>query len=190
MTSSLTDLKQDYEQKFGFHDPETAIFRTEVGLNEKIVRQISKIKNEPEWMLDYRLKSLKAFEARPMPTWGADLSAINFDNITYYLRATDKAGNKWEDVPQDIKNTFDRLGIPEAEQKFLGGVGAQYDSETVYHKVRADLEKQGVVFLDMDTGLRTHPELVKKYFGKIIPFTDNKFASLNSAVWSGGSFVR
>ncbi len=189
MKQTLETLKEGYEEKYGFHDAETAVFRTDVGLNEKIVKQISAIKKEPQWMLDFRIKSLTAFRAKKMPSWGADLSAIDFDKITYYLRPTDKPGTNWEDVPQAIKNTFEKLGIPEAEQKFLGGVGAQYDSESVYHKLNKKLEEQGVVFLDMDSGLRLYPELVKKYFGKIVPFLDNKFAALNSAVWSGGSFV-
>jgi Fe-S cluster assembly protein SufB len=153
------------------------------------VREISRQKDEPEWMLEFRLESLRQFERKPMPTWGADLSKIDFDDIYYYIRPQDRQARNWDDVPEDIKNTFDRLGIPEAERKFLAGVGAQYDSEVVYHSIREDLEKQGVVFLDMDSGLREHPEIVREYFGTIIPNGDNKFAALNSAVWSGGSFV-
>lgn len=189
MTGAIEQLKEGYEEKYGFHDDIKEIFKTKKGLNEEVVRQISKIKNEPKWMLDFRLKALKAFQEKKMPTWGADLSTIDFDNIVYYLRPTDKAGNTWEEVPEAIKNTFEKLGIPEAERKFLGGVGAQYDSESVYHKLNKKLEDQGVVFLDMDVGLKKYPELVKKYFGKIVPFNDNKFAALNTAVWSGGSFV-
>ena len=189
MTQALEKLKENYEKKYGFHDTETAVFRTEKGLNEKVVRQISNIKSEPEWMLKNRLKALKAFQEKPMPKWGADLSAINFDEITYYLRPTDKPGNTWEEVPDEIKNTFEKLGIPEAERKFLGGVGAQYDSESVYHKLNKNLEEQGVIFLDMDVGLKKYPEIVKRYFGTVIPLSDNKFAALNTAVWSGGSFI-
>ncbi|MEK6968588.1 MAG: Fe-S cluster assembly protein SufB [Nanoarchaeota archaeon] len=189
MTEVLEKLKDNYEEKYGFHDEEASLFRTEKGLSEAVVRQISKIKNEPEWMLNIRLKALKAFTSKPMPSWGPDLSTIKFDEITYYLRSMDKAGRTWEEVPDAIKNTFEKLGIPEAERKFLGGVGAQYDSESVYHKLNKRLEDQGVIFLDMDVGLQKYPEIVKKYFGTIIPFNDNKFASLNTAVWSGGSFI-
>ncbi|MBS3063191.1 MAG: SufD family Fe-S cluster assembly protein [Candidatus Diapherotrites archaeon] len=158
------------------------------GLNEKTVREISHIKNEPEWMLDLRLKALQAFQEKPLPKWGPDLSAINFDDIIYYMSAG-KNKTDWKDVPDYIKNTFDKLGIPEAEKKFLGGVGAQFDSEVIYHNIRKDLEKLGVVFLSMDEGLKQYPELVKEYFNTVIPFDDNKFAALNTAVWSGGSFV-
>jgi Fe-S cluster assembly protein SufB len=147
------------------------------------------MKGEPEWMRDFRLKALDHFEKRPMPNWGADLSGIDFDNIYYYIRPAEKQGKTWDEVPEYIKNTFEKLGIPEAERKFLAGVGAQYESEVIYHSLREDLEKQGVVFLDMDSAVREHPELVKKYFGTIIPYNDNKFAALNSAVWSGGSFI-
>lgn len=159
------------------------------GLTEQTVREISALKGEPEWMLDFRLKSLKAFFARPMPTWGADLSAIDFQSIIYYLRASKDSKTNWEDVPDYVKKTFDRIGVPEAEKKFLAGVGAQFDSEMVYHNIRQDLEKKGVVFLSMDDGLKQYPEIVKEHFGKIIPLNDNKFAALNGAVWSGGSFV-
>lgn len=159
------------------------------GLNEDVVRKISRLKDEPDWMLDFRLKALKAFFARPMPQWGANLNEINFDEIIYYLRASKESKNNWEDVPDYVKKTFDRLGVPDAEKKFLAGVGAQYDSEMVYHSIRKDLEKLGVVFLSMDDGLKQYPELVKQHFGKVVPLNDNKFAALNSAVWSGGSFV-
>ncbi|MBI1934819.1 Fe-S cluster assembly protein SufB [Candidatus Woesearchaeota archaeon] len=179
---------KDYS-KYGFHDKEESVFKTEKGLTEETVKQISKIKNEPEWMLNLRLKSLKEFWKRPMPKWGANLSTIDFDNIYYYLKPTNMKGDTWDDVPEYIKNTFDKLGIPEAERKFLGGVGAQYESEVIYHKIRDDLAKLGVVFLDMDGGLREYPEIVKKYFCSVIPHNDNKFAALNTAVWSGGSFV-
>ena len=159
------------------------------GLSAELVAAISEHKNEPEWMRKYRLKSLEYFMARPMPEWGGDLSEIDFDNIFYYIRPTEKQAKSWEDVPPEIKDTWDKLGIPEAEQKYLAGVGAQYESEVVYHKLQEDLEKQGVIFMDMDSGLREHEELVKEYFGTIIPQNDNKFAALNSAVWSGGSFI-
>lgn len=181
-------FEKDYS-KYGFHNKEEFVFKTEKGLSKEVVEQISKIKKEPEWMLKFRLKSLEEFYRRPMPQWGANINTINFDDIYYYLRPTDRQGDSWEDVPEYIKNTFNKLGIPEAEQKFLGGVGAQYESEVVYHKIRDDLAKQGVVFLDMDGGLREYPEIVKKYFGTVIPYNDNKLAALNSAVWSGGSFV-
>jgi Fe-S cluster assembly protein SufB len=175
--------------EYGFHDPDHSVFRTEKGLNRRVVEQISEIKGEPEWMRKFRLKSLDHFFKRPLPTWGGDLSGIDFDDIYYYVRPTEKSSQSWEEVPADIKRTFDRLGIPEAERKFLAGVGAQYDSEVIYHKVREDLAKKGVIFLDMDGGLREYPDLVKQYFGTVVPYSDNKFAALNSAVWSGGSFV-
>lgn len=173
----------------GFHMAEDYVFKSERGLSKKLVEQISAMKGEPDWMLQFRLKSLALFEKRPMPTWGADLSGIDFDNIYYYIKPMKEQGKTWEEVPADIKETFDRLGIPQAERKYLAGVTAQYESEAVYHKVREDLEKLGVIFTDMDTALREYPDLVKQYFGTIIPPSDNKFASLNSAVWSGGSFV-
>ncbi|MBI4018990.1 MAG: Fe-S cluster assembly protein SufB [Candidatus Aenigmarchaeota archaeon] len=189
VSKEILEIKEGYEQKYGFSAPENYTFRAQKGLNEEIVRKISEIKGEPQWMIDFRLKALKIFFSMPMPVWGADLSPIDFNNIFYYIKPTEKQGRTWDEIPAEIKNTFDRLGIPEAEQKFLGGVGAQYESESVYHHIRKDLEEQGVVFLDMDSGLREYPEIVKKYFGKIIPPADNKFAALNSAVWSGGSFV-
>jgi len=173
----------------GFHMAENYVFKSERGLSTKIVEQISEMKGEPEWMRKFRLKSLALFEKRPMPTWGADLSGIDFDNIFYYIKPMQEQGKTWDEVPAEIKETFDRLGIPEAERKYLAGVTAQYESEAVYHKVREDLEKLGVIFTDMDTALRLYPDVVKQYFGTIIPPSDNKFASLNSAVWSGGSFV-
>jgi Fe-S cluster assembly protein SufB len=177
------------EYQYGFRDEEDYVFKSDRGLNKQIVEDISKMKGEPQWMLDFRLKSLDHFEKRPMPNWGADLSGIDFDNIYYYIRPSEGVGRTWDEVPEYIKNTFEKLGIPEAERKFLAGVGAQYESEVIYHSLREDLEKQGVIFLDMDSGVREHPELVKKYFGTIIPYNDNKFAALNSAVWSGGSFI-
>ncbi len=188
--SALNDVRGSYEERYGFHDSETEYaFKSQKGVNADIVRQISQMKGEPAWMTEFRLKAYQIFTEKPMPDWGADLSGINFDDIFYYVRATDGQGRSWDDVPEDIKNTFDRLGIPEAEQKFLQGVTAQYESEVVYHSIRKDLESKGVIFTDMDTALREHPELVRQYFGTVIPSSDNKFAALNSAVWSGGSFV-
>ncbi|HET8844334.1 MAG TPA: Fe-S cluster assembly protein SufB, partial [Ktedonobacteraceae bacterium] len=173
----------------GFHMEEDYVFKSERGLSRKIVEQISEMKGEPEWMRKQRLQSLALFEKRPMPTWGADLSGIDFDQIYYYIKPVAQQGKTWDDIPPDIKDTFERLGIPQAEQKYLAGVTAQYESEAVYHKVREDLEKLGVIFTDMDTALRLFPDLIKEHFGTVIPASDNKFASLNSAVWSGGSFV-
>ncbi len=186
---SLKILNQDYEKKYGFKDPETYAFKTQKGLSEDVVRQISKVKGEPQWMLDLRLKALKIFISKDMPEWGGSLGDIDFEKYTYYLAPSDKTAHSWDDVPSDIKKTFDRLGIPEAEQKFLGGVGAQYESQTVYHKLREDLAKQGVIFTDTDTALKEHPEIFKKYFATVVPAGDNKFAALNTAVWSGGSFI-
>jgi len=173
----------------GWHDIDTSVFRTRRGLDEDIVRAISAQKNEPDWMLQFRLRSLSAFRKKAMPNWGADLSGIDFENLFYYARPQDESVKDWEDVPDSIKRTFDRLGIPEAERKFLAGVGAQYDSEVVYHSLKENLSKQGVIFTDPETAVREHPDLVRKYFGTVIPYLDNKFAALNSAVWSGGSFV-
>ena len=181
-------IEKNYSQ-YGFREPDEFVYRTEKGLSKEIVEEISKLKKEPEWMLDFRLKALEFFEKRPVPTWGVDLSGINFDDIIYYIKPTEQQAKSWEDLPEGIRRTFEKLGIPEAERKFLAGVGSQYDSEVVYHKLKEDLEKQGVIFADMDTGVREYPEIVKKYFGTIIPPNDNKFAALNSAVWSGGSFV-
>src|SRR5207247_2815946 len=177
------------EYKFGFHEPEEYFFKSGRGLSPEVVAMISEHKNEPDWMRQRRLKALEYFRARPLPQWGGKLDEIDFENMYYYIRPTEKQAKSWEDLPADIKNTWDRLGIPEAEKKYLAGVGAQYESEVVYHKLKEDLESQGVLFLDMDSGLREHEELVKEYFGKIIPQNDNKFAALNSAVWSGGSFI-
>jgi Fe-S cluster assembly protein SufB len=177
------------EYQYGFRDEEDYIFKSGRGLTRATVEEISTMKDEPEWMRDFRLKALEHFQKRPMPNWGADLSGMDFDDIFYYIRPAEKQGKTWDEVPEYIKNTFEKLGIPEAERKFLAGVGAQYESEVIYHSLREDLEKQGVIFLDMDSGVREHPELVKKYFGTIIPYNDNKFAALNSAVWSGGSFI-
>ncbi len=188
--AALKDLNAAYTEKYGFHDLENYAFKSSKGLDAKLVRQISEMKNEPGWMTEFRLKAYDEFLRRPMPQWGSQLlNDIDFDDIYYFVRAMDEQGRSWDEVPEEIKRTFDRLGIPEAEQKFLQGVTAQYESEVVYHSIRKDLEDKGVYFTDMDSGLREHPELVKEYFGSIIPYTDNKFAALNSAVWSGGSFV-
>src|ERR687887_401382 len=186
-TEVVAGIGNDY--KYGFRDEENYVFKSERGLTREVVGAISEHKNEPDWMRKFRLKSLEYFQARPLPTWGGDLTQIDFDNIYYYIKPTEKQAQSWEDLPPDIKNTWDRLGIPEAERKFLAGVGAQYESEVVYHKLQEELEKQGVIFLDMDGGLREHEDLVKQYFGTIIPQNDNKFAALNSSVWSGGSFI-
>lgn len=159
------------------------------GLNREVVEEISHLKDEPKWMRDFRLEAFEVFQQKPLPMWGADLSQINFDEIVYYARPTDKVARSWDDVPREVKETYERLGIPEAERKFLAGVGAQYDSDIVYHSLRKDLEKKGVIFLGMDDGLREQPKLVREYFGTVIPKEDNKFAALNSAVWSGGSFI-
>jgi len=186
---AVDQLPDNY--KFGWEDKD-AVYRNvkKKGLSEDVVTEISQTyKHEPEWMLQRRLKALKHYRSRPMPTWGADLSAIDFEDIYYYLRASDKSMKDWNDVPDYIKRTFDQLGIPQAEQKYLAGVGAQYDSESVYHNIRKDLEAQGVVFMDTDTALKEHPEIVREHFGTVIPANDNKLAALNTAVWSGGSFV-
>jgi Fe-S cluster assembly protein SufB len=177
------------DYRYGFSDPETYVFKSRRGLDREVVEQISRMKGEPQWMLEFRLKALEHYQARPMPNWGADLSKLDLDNIFYYVKPTDIEGKSWDDVPDTIKETFNRLGIPEAEQKFLAGVGAQYESEMVYHSIQEHLEKQGVIFLSIEEGLRQHPDIFKEYFGTVIPIEDNKFAALNSAVWSGGSFV-
>ena len=183
------NLDMDYS-KYDFKDStDMYVHLSKKGLSKDTVIAISKMKDEPQWMLDFRLRSFETFMKKPMPTWGGDLSKIDFQNIYYYAKATEKAEKNWDDVPEDVKNTFDKLGIPEAEKKFLAGVGAQYESEVVYHSLREDLAKQGVLFLDTDAALKEQPEIFKKYFGKVIPPEDNKFAALNSAVWSGGSFI-
>ena len=183
------NLDMDYS-KYDFKDStELYVHLSKKGLSKNTVIEISKMKDEPQWMLDFRLRSYEIFMKKPMPTWGGDLSRIDFQNIYYYAKASEKVEKNWDDVPDNVKKTFDKLGIPEAEKKFLAGVGAQYESEVVYHSLREDLAKQGVLFLDTDAALKEHPELFKKYFGKIIPPEDNKFAALNSAVWSGGSFI-
>lgn len=189
MSSEAQLLESVGEYKYGFSDPETFVFRSRKGLDHEIVRQISAMKGEPEWMLEFRLKALDHFQKRPMPTWGGDISKLDLDDIYYYVKPTDREGRSWDDVPDTIKKTFDRLGIPEAERKFLAGAGAQYDSEMVYHKIQENLEKMGVIFLSIEDGLRQHPDLFRQYFSTVIPIEDNKFAALNSAVWSGGSFI-
>src|SRR5688500_4596255 len=187
---ALQGIGSDYAEKYGFHDAENYLYKAPKGLTRELVEKISEFKDEPEWMREFRLKALDHFLARPMPTWGSPfLAEVDFDNIHYFVRASERAERSWDDVPEDVKNTFDRLGIPEAERQFLAGVGAQYESEVVYHQVNEELEKQGVIFTDMDTALREHEDIVREYFATIIPANDNKLAALNSAVWSGGSFV-
>jgi Fe-S cluster assembly protein SufB len=187
MTVTEQAIKSEY--KYGFHDNNVNIETFDKGLSEDVVRRISEIKSEPEWMLEYRLKALDIFYKKPMPTWGGDMSGINFDNIIYYVKPSDKQENDWDDVPDEIRKTYDKLGIPEAEKKYLAGVKAQYESEVIYGSLEEGLEKQGVIFLSTDEALKKHPDLVKEYFGTIIPPADNKFAALNTAVWSGGSFI-
>ncbi len=187
MSKDVLKTQDDY--KYGFHDEDTSIYNTGKGLSEATIRAISAIKKEPEWMLDIRLKAYRAFVEMSTPSWGPDVSEIDYDDYTYYIRPDDKKSKDWEDVPETIKNTFDRLGIPEAEQKYLAGVSTQYESEVVYHNMLEEVEEKGVIFLDTDSALQQYPELVKEYFGTIVPYTDNKFAALNTAVWSGGSFI-
>ncbi|AHD04509.1 Fe-S cluster assembly protein SufB [Paenibacillus larvae] len=177
------------EYKYGFRDEHKAVFQTGKGLTPEIVTEISRMKGEPDWMLEFRLKSLEQFFKMPLPRWGGNLDDLDFNDIQYYVKPSEKQGKTWEEVPAEIKETFDKLGIPEAEQKFLAGVSAQYESEVVYHSMQKELEAQGVIFTDTDTALREYPELFKEYFGTVVPPTDNKFAALNSAVWSGGSFI-
>ncbi|CUU53861.1 Fe-S cluster assembly protein SufB [Frankia sp. CcI49] len=189
-TSAETALEGLGSYRFGWADTDAYAVDVERGLSEAVVRSISAKKSEQSWMTDLRLKGLKLFERKPMPTWGADLSGIDFDNIKYFVRSTEKQAADWDELPEDIRATYDRLGIPEAEkQRLIAGVAAQYESEVVYHKIREDLEEQGVIFLDTDSGLREHPEIFQEYFGSVIPVGDNKFAALNTAVWSGGSFI-
>ncbi len=190
MTTTHPELEGLGRYEFGWADPDIAGATAKRGLSEDVVREISALKNEPEWMLKNRLKALRLFERKPMPNWGADLSGIDFDNIKYFVRSTEKQAASWDDLPADIKNTYDKLGIPEAEKnRLIAGVAAQYESEVVYHQIREDLEQQGVLFLDTDTALKEQPELFQEYFGTVIPAGDNKFAALNTAVWSGGSFI-
>ena len=189
-----TEIHDDLEglgrYDFGWADKDVAGANARRGINEDVVRDISAKKNEPDWMLQTRLKALRMFEKKPMPSWGSDLGGIDFDNIKYFVRSTEKQATSWEDLPDDIKNTYDRLGIPEAEkQRLVAGVAAQYESEVVYHKIREDLEEKGVIFKDTDTGLREHEDVFREFFGSVIPSGDNKFSALNTAAWSGGSFI-
>jgi Fe-S cluster assembly protein SufB len=187
--SSQQQLVDIGDYKAGFNYPDKSVFKTKRGLDESVVSAISEHKGEPDWMRQFRLRALKTFRKKPMPNWGADLSHLDFENIYYYAKPIENQERRWEDLPKEIRETYQRLGIPEAERKFLAGVGAQYDSEMVYHNVQEELTKKGVIFCDPETAVREHPDLVKEYFGTIIPYMDNKFAALNSAVWSGGSFV-
>lgn len=189
MASDATILEGLGSYKYGFRDPDVSIFKSRKGLDREVVEQISAMKGEPTWMLEFRLKALDHFLKRPMPNWGGDLSKLNLDEIYYYVKPAEAQGRSWDEVPDTIKNTFEKLGIPEAEQKFLAGVGAQYESEMVYHSIQEHLKEKGVIFLSIEDGLRQHPDLFREYFSKVIPIEDNKFAALNSAVWSGGSFI-
>jgi Fe-S cluster assembly protein SufB len=185
----MSEIIRDYS-KYDFKDPiDMYVYLSKKGLSRETVEEISKVKNEPSWMREFRLKAYETFINMPMPRWGGDLSKIDFNNVYYYAKAVEKQGKSWEELPENIRRTFERLGIPEAERKFLAGVGAQYESETVYHSIREDLAKKGVIFMDTDSALKEHEDIFKKYFGTVVPANDNKFAALNSAVWSGGSFV-
>ena len=186
---SKDDVKFQEDYKYGFKDKDVSILKTGIGLNEDIIRQISKLKNEPDWMLEYRLKSYKAFLKLPLPSFGPDLSSLDYDTYTYFTRLANKETQSWDEVPETVKNTFDKLGIPEAEQKYLAGVSTQYESEVVYHNMLKEVEEKGVIFLSTDMALKLYPDLFKKYFGTVVPFADNKFSALNGAVWSGGSFI-
>ena len=186
---SKDDIKFQEDYKYGFKDKDVSIVKTDIGLNEDIIRQISKLKNEPEWMLEYRLKSYKAFLKLSLPSFGPDLSSLDYDTYTYFTRLANKESQSWDEVPETVKNTFDKLGIPEAEQKYLAGVSTQYESEVVYHNMLKEVEEKGVIFLSTDMALKLYPDLFKKYFGTVVPFADNKFSALNGAVWSGGSFI-
>ncbi|MCG8650786.1 MAG: Fe-S cluster assembly protein SufB, partial [Pirellulales bacterium] len=189
MATDLTESAEIGEiNKYNFRTETQGVFKAKKGLDASVIHQISDIKNEPDWMREFRLHALEVFESKPMPKWGGEIE-IDFQDIYYYLKPTDHQGKTWDDVPQEIKDTFDKLGIPEAERKFLAGVKAQFESEVVYGSLEEDLAKRGVIFTDTDTAVREHPELLREYFGKIIPTEDNKFAALNSAVWSGGSFI-
>lgn len=187
MSKDEVKFQEDY--KYGFKDKDTSIVNTGIGLTEEVVRQISKLKNEPEWMLEFRLKAFKAFQEMPMPSFGPDLSMLNFDSYTYFTRMANGEAKSWDDVPETVKNTFQKLGIPEAEQKYLAGVSTQYESEVVYHNMLKEVEEKGVIFLSTDMGLKLYSEIFKKYFGTVVPIRDNKFSALNGACWSGGSFV-
>ena len=186
---SKDEIKFQEDYKYGFKDKDVSIIKTDIGLNEDIIKQISKLKNEPEWMLEYRLKSYKAFLKLPLPNFGPDLSNLDYDTYTYFTRLSNKESQNWDEVPETVKNTFDKLGIPEAEQKYLAGVSTQYESEVVYHNMLKEVEEKGVLFLSTDMALKLYPDLFKKYFGTVVPFADNKFSALNGAVWSGGSFI-
>ena len=185
----MSDVPESQEYQYGFHDDVESVYTTGKGISEAIIRDISARKEEPEWMLDFRLKSFKRYESQKMPTWGADLSDIDFDNITYYKKSSNKPERNWEDVPEKIKETFERLGIPEAERKYLAGAGAQFESEVVYHNMKEEFEKMGIVFIDTDTALKEHADIFKEHFATVVPPTDNKLAALNSATWSGGTFI-
>jgi Fe-S cluster assembly protein SufB len=196
MAEARTQLTPEEEQavaigeyKWGFHDEHAPIFKSRRGLDEAVVREISAHKAEPEWMTDLRVKAYRHFVERPLPEWGADLSVIDFENIFYYLKPVEQQARSWDDLPEGMRETWDKLGIPEAEKKYLAGVGAQYESEVVYHNLQEELTKQGVIFLDMDSGLREHEDIVREHFCTVIPYADNKFSALNTAVWSGGSFI-
>ena len=186
---SEKDIKFQEDYKYGFKDEDVSVLKTDKGINEDIVREISRLKNEPDWMLEFRLKALKAFNELPMPSFGPDLSYLDFGSYTYFTRPSNKEVQSWNEVPETIKNTFDKLGIPEAEQKYLSGVSTQYESEVVYHNMLKEIQDKGVVFLSTDMAVQLYPELVKKYIGTLVPTRDNKFSALNSAVWSGGSFI-
>ncbi|MGL5020649.1 MAG: Fe-S cluster assembly protein SufB [Mycoplasmatales bacterium] len=185
----MEDFKSNKEYEFGFHDKRKNVFESGRGLSEEVVREISALKNEPEWMLQYRLRAYNTFMKMDMPSFGPSLESINFDNIKYFVKASDKVENSWDDVPKDIKETFDKLGIPEAEAKYLSGVSTQYDSEVVYENLIQEVEEKGVIFMDTDSAIQKHEDIFKKYFGKVVPSSDNKFAALNSATWSGGTFI-
>ncbi len=189
MPKEIDQIKAEYKERYGFVMPALEVYKIPKGLSEKVVRMISEIKGEPTWMTEFRLRAFKIFQSKPMPSWGADLSQIDFSQIHYYVSHLKDKKKRWEDLPQGIKDTFDKLGIPEAEKKILAGVEAQYDSEVIYHSLKKQLQDKGIIFLDTDTALKEHPEILKEYFGKLIPPGDNKFAALNSAVWSGGSFI-
>lgn len=189
MAEKEAEVIQDSDYKYGFHDEDVSVYNTGKGLNEEVIREISAIKKEPEWMLERRLDAYRSFKEQKNPDWGPSLDEINFDDFTYYIKPSDGEVKDWEEVPETIRNTFDKLGIPEAEQKYLAGVSTQYESEVVYHNMLEEVEEKGVIFLDTDTALKEQPELFRKYFGKAIPYADNKYAALNTAVWSGGSFI-
>lgn len=187
MTDNVNIPKDEY--KYGFADKDVSIYRTKKGITKEIVEEISRVKGEPDWMREFRVKSYEAFVEKKMPEWGADLSGIDFDEYTYYIKPSERMEKSWDDVPETIKDTFNKLGLPEAEQKYLSGISTQYDSEVVYHNMLKEVEDKGIIFLDTDTALKKHPDLFRKFFGTIVPYYDNKFAALNSAVWSGGSFI-